>query len=109
VDDCRSSLDRDELIEVLHAENVLARKYFWPGCHRMQPYKALFPNAGLLLRNTEKKAAQIMVLPMGQCVSKKNIADICDIIREALTNGQSIRNLLRQKRPVNHTCLAPLP
>jgi dTDP-4-amino-4,6-dideoxygalactose transaminase len=108
VDDCRSSLDRDELIEVLHAENVLARKYFWPGCHKMQPYKALFPNAGLLLRNTEKKAAQIMVLPMGQCVSKKNIADICDIIREALTNGQSIRNLLRQKRPVNHTCLAPL-
>ena len=26
-----SALTRDELIAVLHAENVLARKYFWPG------------------------------------------------------------------------------
>ena len=34
-------VSRDRIIEVLHAENVLARKYFWPGCHNMQPYRAL--------------------------------------------------------------------
>ena len=33
-------LDRDDLINVLHAENVLARRYVWPGCHRMEPYQS---------------------------------------------------------------------
>ena len=23
---------RDQIVEALHAENVLARRYFWPGC-----------------------------------------------------------------------------
>ena len=36
VDPQASALNRDELVAVLHAENVLARKYFWPGCHRME-------------------------------------------------------------------------
>ena len=35
VDEATAGLTRDDLIKVLHAENVLARKYFWPGCHRM--------------------------------------------------------------------------
>ncbi len=26
-------ITRDEIVRVLQAENVLARKYFWPGCH----------------------------------------------------------------------------
>ena len=26
------------MLAVLHAENVLARRYFYPGCHRMEPY-----------------------------------------------------------------------
>ena len=37
-----AGLSRDELQEVLWAENVLARRYFFPGCHRMEPYHA-FP------------------------------------------------------------------
>src|SRR5688572_4597810 len=30
---------RDKIVTALHAENILARKYFWPGCHRMKPYR----------------------------------------------------------------------
>jgi dTDP-4-amino-4,6-dideoxygalactose transaminase len=108
IDESRSSLNRDELIEVLRAENVLARKYFWPGCHRMQPYKALFPNAGLLLRHTEKLAARMMVLPTGQCISRNDIAVICGVIRSALNDGHNIRGLLRQNHAETVTCLAPL-
>ena len=59
-------LTRDELIAVLHAENVLARRYFWPGCHQMEPYRSLQPNASLLLPETERLAPRIMVLPTGQ-------------------------------------------
>ena len=39
------ALSRDELQRVLWAENVLARRYFFPGCHRMEPYRSLFPDA----------------------------------------------------------------
>src|SRR6202042_465590 len=38
IDAGSAGLNRDELASVLWAENVIARKYFWPGCHRMEPY-----------------------------------------------------------------------
>ena len=98
VDNAVSPLNRDELVEVLHAENVLARKYFWPGCHRMQPYKALFPNAHLLLPNTELRAAQVMVLPTGQCISKSDINMICKIIKSALGQADNVKQALNQKK-----------
>jgi dTDP-4-amino-4,6-dideoxygalactose transaminase len=97
VDASACPLNRDQLVEVLHAENVLARKYFWPGCHRMQPYKALFPNAHLMLPNTELRAAQVMVLPTGQTVSKNDIATICEIIRSALGQSENVKRILSQK------------
>src|SRR4029077_10746092 len=34
VDPVAAELDRDQLRAVLVAENVLARRYFYPGCHR---------------------------------------------------------------------------
>ncbi len=95
-------LTRDDMIEILHAENVLARKYFWPGCHRMQPYKALFPNAHLLLPHTERLAAQMMVLPTGQSVSPDQIATVSEIIRSAVAQADSLKPILshRNKLPV---------
>src|SRR5207253_2999839 len=35
IDEEVTGIGRDELIKVLHAENVVARRYFYPGCHRM--------------------------------------------------------------------------
>src|SRR3546814_1157428 len=61
--DEQSSATRDQIIAALHAENVLARKYFWPGCHGMKPFKDLFPHAGLMLRGTMNVAGHVMVLP----------------------------------------------
>ena len=56
VDEAEAGLSRDELLKVLHAENVLGRRYFWPGCHKMEPYRSYFPHAGLLLPHTEAVA-----------------------------------------------------
>jgi dTDP-4-amino-4,6-dideoxygalactose transaminase len=64
---------RDRILAALHAENILARKYFWPGCHRMQPYRDLFPHAGLLLQNTQRVAERVIVLPNGESVSDEVI------------------------------------
>lgn len=87
-------LNRDELVAVLHAENVLARKYFWPGCHRMEPYRSLQPNAALLLPETEKMAARILLLPTGQAVSVEMVGVICGLIQGAFQSSEAIRAIL---------------
>jgi dTDP-4-amino-4,6-dideoxygalactose transaminase len=97
VDGTKATLNRDELVAVLHAENVLARKYFWPGCHRMEPYTSFFPNAHLLLPQTEKLAAQIIVLPTGQAVGVEDVEKVCAIIRAALGSAKEVKITLEKK------------
>lgn len=72
---------RDSLVQALHAENILARKYFWPGCHQMQPYRDLFPHARLLLPNTEKVADRVIVLPTGTTINDKIVSVVASVIR----------------------------
>lgn len=76
-----SPVSRDRIVEALHAENILARKYFWPGCHRMQPYKALFPHAGLMLSHTERVAASVVVLPTGISLAPEVPSVVAAVIR----------------------------
>ncbi len=84
-------LTRDELVDVLHAENVLARKYFWPGVHQMQPYRSHFPKARLWLPVTEQVARRVLLLPTGQTMDEVHISRICDIIVRAIESSQDIR------------------
>ena len=74
-------VNRDRIIEVLHAENIRARKYFWPGCHNMQPYRELYPHAGLLLPNTERIAGRVIVLPTGTAMNDEMINEVAAVIR----------------------------
>lgn len=78
--ECRAT--RDQIVAELHRHNVLARKYFWPGCHRMQPYRDLFPHAGLLLPNTEAVAARVIVLPTGTSVTPSDVRSIATLLRQ---------------------------
>jgi dTDP-4-amino-4,6-dideoxygalactose transaminase len=80
-DVCRRN--RDEIIEALHAENVIARKYFWPGCHRMEPYRTTQPEAWKQLPETERVSARVIVLPTGQAVDEATVRRVCGIIRSA--------------------------
>ncbi|MCI5120354.1 MAG: aminotransferase class I/II-fold pyridoxal phosphate-dependent enzyme [Candidatus Electrothrix sp. AUS4] len=76
--DCPVS--RDVILVALHAENVLARKYFWPGCHNMKPYRELYPHAGLLLSNTNEVASKVVLLPTGISVTIDMIKQITSCI-----------------------------
>ena len=80
-----AALTRNELIEKLHAENVLARKYFWPGCHRMEPYRTLYPQARIPLLETERLSERVLVLPTGNSLNGADIVKICNILRSALS------------------------
>jgi len=46
IDKRRTGITRDQLVSILVAENVMARRYFFPGCHRMEPYRSYYPHAG---------------------------------------------------------------
>ena len=96
LDEARTGLSRDSLKDVLWAENVLARRYFYPGCHRMEPYRSYFPNAGLLLAQTERLTEQVLSLPTGTAVGPEEIAQVCDIIRLALAHGPELSERLEK-------------
>jgi dTDP-4-amino-4,6-dideoxygalactose transaminase len=76
--DCRAT--RDEIVAELHRHNVLARKYFWPGCHRMKPYRDLQPHAGLVLPHTETVAARVIVMPTGTMMNSEDLHKVCEVV-----------------------------
>jgi dTDP-4-amino-4,6-dideoxygalactose transaminase len=91
VDEQEAGLGRDELVQVLTAENVLARRYFFPGCHRMEPYRSYFPHASLMLPETEKVCRRVMVLPNGTSVDERAITLIGQVIRTAIAEAGAVR------------------
>lgn len=94
VDAARSGLRRDELQAVLHHENVLARRYFHPGCHRMEPYRSLVPEAGRLLPETERLTERVLSLPTGTSIAPEAVHRICEIVRSAVDQGPQVRAVL---------------
>lgn len=77
-------VSRDEIVDALHAENVLARKYFWPGCHNMMPYRELLTTTNLNLPITELVSKQVIVLPTGTTIYSDFITMICKIINQII-------------------------
>ena len=102
VDVERTGVSRDILLDVLWAENILARRYFYPGCHRMQPYRAYFPNAGLMLPVTERVASRVLVLPTGQAIVPAEVSRVCGVIRCAVANGPEIARRVEQSGVRRH-------
>lgn len=98
VDEAVAGISRDDLIAVLLAENVMARRYFYPGCHRMEPYRTEDPEAYLWLPHTERLLQRVICLPTGTAVSLHDISAICCLIRLAVSEGKSIHAGLQEDR-----------
>lgn len=86
-----AGISRDTLVQILHAENIRARRYFYPGCHQMEPYRSYFPNAGLLLPETEKLTQMVLQLPTGTTLSEEHVDRICGLIRLIVSRAVEIR------------------
>lgn len=95
IDTAKTVVTRDELMEILHRENVLARRYFYPGCHRMEPYKSS-PSQTAPLPETEKVANRVLCLPTGTTVSERDISVVCGILRLAVENGAEVRRRMNR-------------
>jgi dTDP-4-amino-4,6-dideoxy-D-glucose transaminase len=82
-----AGLDRDALRATLVAENVLARRYFYPGCHRIEPYAA---DPCPPLPVTEGALSRCLSLPTGTAVSESDIAEIAAIVRLAVAGSAAV-------------------
>ncbi|MDA8990788.1 aminotransferase class I/II-fold pyridoxal phosphate-dependent enzyme [Opitutales bacterium] len=66
---------RDSLVDYFHAHSILLRRYFHPGCHRMEPYASREQYQELHLSNTDKISSEIVVFPTGTQVTPSTIKE----------------------------------
>lgn len=95
IDEAATKISRDEMVQILWAENVMARRYFYPGCHRMEPYRSYYPHAGLMLPETERLAGRVLILPTGTAIGHDDVENICGVIRMVINSGARIAARLR--------------
>jgi dTDP-4-amino-4,6-dideoxygalactose transaminase len=95
VDEAATGISRDELLKVLQAENILAKRYFYPGCHRMISPPSETATASPDLPVTEELLRTVLVLPGGASISSDAIRGACAILRLAVENGTQITNALK--------------
>jgi dTDP-4-amino-4,6-dideoxygalactose transaminase len=67
---------RDSLVEYFHQEEILLRRYFYPGCHRMEPYKSSKKYDSLSLQFTEKISAESIIFPTGKQLTIEDVKKI---------------------------------
>ncbi|MDD5217724.1 MAG: aminotransferase class I/II-fold pyridoxal phosphate-dependent enzyme [Candidatus Omnitrophica bacterium] len=94
IDDAVTHISRDRLLETLWAENVLARCYFYPGCHKQVPYAFGYSRAGIKLSETERLGQRILIFPTGTAISTDDISGICQIVKFAVEHGPELSKRL---------------
>ena len=94
LDPSAAQLSRDELMQILWAENVKVRRWWSPGCHRAEPYCARYPRAELMFPVTEKLLKTVLALPTGMAITPDDVTTVCSIIRTAVSQGPAIRRRL---------------
>ncbi len=96
IDELIAGINRDKIHQILWAENILARRYFYPGCHQMEPYRSRIADMNLMLTNTRHLAARVLALPTGTAIGNREISNICQILRLATTGGNITNEMLYQ-------------
>ena len=92
VDESITQISRDEILRVLQAENILAKRYFHPGCHRMMPGDAVQS-----LPVTENLVRTVLVLPGGASIDSHEVHGVCETLALAVKHGSLIRGALANR------------
>ena len=90
-----ATLTRDQLLNVLWRENVRARRYFFPGCHRAEPYAARAQR----LPVTERLAERVLVLPAGAAITEIQIDTVLALIKLAFECADELGQHLPRELP----------
>ena len=81
VDEKEFGHSRDWLLELLHVENIGARKYFWPPVHRQKLYSEMCD--GRPLPVTDLISDGVVSLPIYSSLTDESVDKVCEVIRRA--------------------------
>jgi len=81
VDEKEFGRSRDWFVELLHCENVGARKYFSPPVHRQKLYSGMWDRRAL--PETELVSDGVVSLPIYSSLTDDSVDKVCEVIRRA--------------------------
>ena len=93
IDETEAGLSRDALMNALWAEGARARRYFFPGCHRAEPYRWECRDAVDRLPVTDQVCQEVLVLPTGASIGDEEIAVIGSLIQTCFDASRRITEL----------------
>jgi dTDP-4-amino-4,6-dideoxygalactose transaminase len=73
IDERKLGCSRDEIHSRMKANGIIARRYFFPGCHKSEPYKSLYPDVNL--PNTDILCKRVLILPGGSAIDEPRQID----------------------------------
>ena len=92
--DPQLGVTRDEMRQILEAENIWARRYFYPGMHRTAPYGAPGGKSNVNLPVTDMLCTQLLQLPLGSGMTNDDVDRIWDIVELCTRHPEEIRKRL---------------
>jgi dTDP-4-amino-4,6-dideoxygalactose transaminase len=90
-------VNREALRRVLAAENVVARRYFFPGCHRSPPYDR---SGHRCLPITDDVCRTVLQLPTGLQLTPDDAAEIAAIVAHASEHAGEVKAILAARDEV---------
>lgn len=98
IDEAAFGLSRDALLAVLKAENIIARRYFYPGAHRTVEYAADAPPAALPV--TERLCDICLQLPVGAMVDTAAARRIAALLRRIHASAPLLKQAVEAREAV---------
>jgi dTDP-4-amino-4,6-dideoxygalactose transaminase len=93
-----AGLSRDIIVEILKRENIMARKYFYPGAHRMQPFAGWYPKISGSLPVTESLCSRLFQLPNSDPMRLPDVEKLCELLRFIVSNASTLSERLPNHR-----------
>jgi dTDP-4-amino-4,6-dideoxygalactose transaminase len=79
---------RNSLHNFLKKNNVMARRYFYPGCHKSKPYKNLYPD--IYLPQTDALCKKVLALPGGSGIDElTQVNNVISLIKNLRNGGDN--------------------
>ena len=88
-------VSRDNLVDILWKENVIARKYFYPGCHLMDYYQKNNKGGCISLPITEDLSTRILCLPSKLQKPERDIAKMANLLQTVHDNAGRIQKWVK--------------
>ena len=101
VDEAVAGISRDMLVEILHAEGVFARRYFYPGIHAAEPYRRATAERRAHLPVTERLVQQAMQLPTGTAMSSGDADAVSALLAFVVRHAGALSSQFRTLRPAS--------